>query len=208
MATPERFLSAPIPGQSLTDTPRNYKWERPPQMSDYEEVTRYYINKLADQDVMDDLSVMFDNGMPISPFVESLTTSGVVEGLHSIDVSLLVGPVIHAFIKAAMLEYGIDAKDDIYDPEKDPSEREKRRLMTAIELALADAEREDRTSETDPGVSVLSEVRSTLIEEGAEEPESEGMQEDMPEEEETPQEEPMGDDTPAPMRGLMAQEPK
>lgn len=202
MATPERLLSAPIPGQSFTDTPRNYKWERPPQMTNYEEVTRHYINKLADQDVMDDLSVLFDNGMPISPFVEALTTTGVSEGLHSIDVSLLVGPVIHAFIKAAMLEYGIDARDDIYDPNKDPSEREKKRLMTAIELALTKAGSEDRTGETDPGVSVLSEVRSTLIEEGTEEPEQEEMLE-----EETPQEEPMGD-TPAPMQGLMAREPK
>ena len=189
MVKPESFLSSPIPGQSLTDTPKNYKWERPPQMSDHEEVVKFYINKLADQDVMDDLAVLFDGGMPISPFVESLTTTGVSEGLHSIDVSLIAGPVLHAFIKASMLQYGIDAKDDVFDPKKDPTEREKKRLMTAIELALADAQQENRTSETDKGVSILQEVQASLNEQP------------MVEEEEVVSEEPPTD---MPRKGLMA----
>ena len=193
MAKAEDFLQAPIPGQSLTATPRQYKWERPPQMADQEEVVKYYINKLADKDVMDDLAVLFDGGMPIAPFVETLTTTGVSEGLHTIDVSLIVGPVLHAFIKAAMLQYGIDAKDDTYDPEKDPTEREKRRLQTAIQLALADAANEDRTAETDSGVAVLQEVQQTLQEEEA------------PQEQEEPMAEPEA--APAePRKGLMARE--
>jgi hypothetical protein len=162
-------------------------------MADHEEVVKHYINKLADKDVMDDLAVLFDGGMPISPFVETLTTTGVSEGLHTIDVSLIVGPVLHAFIKAAMLQYGIDAKDDTYDPEKDPTEREKRRLQTAIQLALADAANQDRTAETDSGVAVLQEVQQTL-------------QEEAPQEE---QEEPMAEPEAAPAeprRGLMARE--
>ncbi len=178
MAKPEDFLQAPIPGQSLTATPKQYKWERPPQMSDHEEVVKHYINKLADQDVMDDLAVLFDGGMPISPFVETLTTTGVSEGLHTIDVSLIVGPVLHAFIKAAMQQYGIDAKDDTYDPNKDPSEREKRRLQTAIDIALAEAKREQRTAESDAGVSILQDVKESLTGE-AEEPEVEDTKEEV-----------------------------
>lgn len=164
MAKPEEFLSAPIPGQSLTDNPKNYAWERPPQMVDYEEATKFYINRLAKQDVMDDLAVAFDGGMPISAFVETLTTTGVSEGLHSIDVSLIISPVLHAFVKAAMMQYGIDAKDEVYDPDKDPTEREKRRLQTAITLALAEAKAEDRTAATDEGVSLLQEIKENLNE--------------------------------------------
>jgi hypothetical protein len=164
MVKPESFLSAPIPGQSLTDTPKNYPWENPPQMADYEEVTKYYIGRLADQDVMDDLAVLFDGGMPIAPLVESITTMGVMEGIHTVDVSLIVAPVLHAFIKASMLEYGIDAKDDTYNPERDPTEREKRRLMTAIRLALATAQEEGRTAASDPGIAMLQQVSDTLNE--------------------------------------------
>lgn len=176
MVKPESFLSAPIPGQSLTDTPKNYAWENPPQMADYEEVTKYYIGRLANQDVMDDLSVLFEGGMPITPLVESITTMGVMEGLHTVDVSLIVAPVLHAFIKAAMLEYGIDAKDETYDPEKDPTEREKRRLMTSIQLALATAGEEGRTAATDPGVAMLQQVSDTLDEQPLDEVEDNMME--------------------------------
>lgn len=195
MVKPESFLSAPIPGQSLTDTPRNYPWENPPQMADYEEVTKYYINRMANQDVMDDIAVLFEGGMPIAPFVESVTTMGVMEGLHSIDVSLIVAPVLHAFIKAAMLEYGIDAKDDTYNPEKDPTEREKRRLMTAIQLALAEAEEEQRTADTDPGIALLQQVSDTMNADTEDATEEVDMQEAEPAEEVSVE--------PAP-RGLMA----
>lgn len=205
MATPEGYLSAPIPGQSLTATPKQYAWERPPQIADYEEATKYYIDRLASKDVMDDLSVVFDGGMPISAFVEALTTTGVSEGLHTIDVSLIISPVLHAFVKAAMLQYGIDAKDEVYDPKKDPSEREKMRLKTAINLALAEAKTEDRTAATDPGVAMLQKIKDNMegdtsedegilaMAEGQEEPE-------MPEAEEV-----MTEEAPAP-RGLMARE--
>jgi hypothetical protein len=197
MVKPENFLEGPIPGQSLTSSPKQYKWERPPQMNDVEEVTKYYINKLADKDVMDDLAVLFDGGMPISPFVETLTTTGVSEGMHTIDVSLIVGPVIHAFIKAAMLEYGVDAKDDTYDPNRDPNEREKRRLQTAIDLAIAEAKREDRTGSNDSGIAILEEVKSNLQEDN-----TEGMAETG---EEPMPEEPVMEDVPAEEpRGLMA----
>lgn len=141
---------------------------------------------------MDDLAVLFDGGMPIAPFVQTLTTTAVSEGLHTIDVSLIVSPIVHAFIKAAMLEYGIEAKDDTYDPSKDPNEREKQRLLTAIELAMADAQAEDRTAATDKGVAVLEEVRQNL--EGAEA---------APTEEQEPTEEMAA---PAPRKGLMARE--
>lgn len=196
MVKPERMLSGPIPGQSLTDTPKQYKWERPPQMADYEEVTKFYINKLADQDIMDDLAVLFDNGMPIAPFVEALTTMGVTEGTHSIDVSLIVGPVIHAFLKAAMTQYGIEARDDVFNPEKDSTEREKRRLQTAVRLALAEAQSEDRTAESDTGVALLQEVEASMN--------NEDMPSDMP----AAEEEPMMDEAPVetPRKGLMARE--
>jgi len=198
MANPADFLQAPIPGQSLTDTPRNYPWERPPQMVDFEEVTLHYIKRLANKDTMDDLAVLFDGGMPIGPFVEAMTTLGVSEGLHNIDVKLIVSPVIHEFIKQAMQEYGIDAKDDTYNPKKDKNEREKRRLQTAVQLALAEAKREDRTPETDTGVALLQEVQDNLEKTPNEEVSETALEEADPQMDTAPQEEPR--------RGLMARE--
>ena len=152
------FLEAPVPGQSLTDQPKNWPWENPPEMAEPEEATRYYINKLADEDVMDDLSVLLGGGMPVAPFVKTLLTTGVMNGLHSIDVSIIIAPVIHAFIKAAMTSYGIEVRDDITSPEEALKEREKQRLQTALELALADA----GTKQDEPGTAMLQEIQTTL----------------------------------------------
>ena len=154
------LLDAPIPGQSLTDQPKNWPWENPPEMADPEEATQYYINKLADEEIMDDLSVLLGSDMPVAPFVKTLLTMGVMNGLHSIDVSIIIAPVIHAFIKAAMTSYGIEVRDDIGDPEEELKEREKQRLQTAITMAMADAE-DKGASDEDPGVALLAEMQNT-----------------------------------------------
>lgn len=154
------LLDAPIPGQSLTDQPKNWPWENPPEMADPEEATQYYINKLADEEIMDDLTVLLGSDMPVAPFVKTLLTMGVMNGLHSIDVSIIIAPVIHAFIKAAMTSYGIEVRDDIGDPEEEIKEREKQRLQTAISMAMADAE-DKGASDEDPGVALLAEMQNT-----------------------------------------------
>lgn len=183
------FLEAPVPGQSLTDQPKNWPWENPPEMADPEEATRYYINKLADEDVMDDLSVVLGGGMPVAPFVKTLLTTGVMNGRHSVDVSIIIAPVIHAFIKAAMTSYGIEVRDAITSPEEELKEREKQRLMTALELAMADADKKP----DDPGIALLQEVQTTLNEEDVE-----ATTEDA--------EMDMGSSEPAEPKGLMAKE--
>ena len=154
------LLDAPIPGQSLTDQPKNWPWENPPEMADPEEATQYYINKLADEEIMDDLTVLLGSDMPLAPFIKTLLTMGVMNGLHSIDVSIIIAPVIHAFIKAAMTSYGIEVRDDIGDPEEEIKEREKQRLQTAISMAMADAD-DKGASDEDPGVALLAEMQNT-----------------------------------------------
>ena len=154
-------LEAPIPGQSLTTAPKSYPWERPPQLNTPEEATQYYLQRLANEEVMDDLAVMFDNGATIAPFVKTLTTYAEMEGVHSIDVGLIVSPVIHAFLKAAMSTYGIEASDEPYDPSKDPEEKEKRRIQMAIDFALSESK---ATAQEDYGVALLQEVSDSMSE--------------------------------------------
>lgn len=161
----------PIPGQSLTDEPRNNPWENPPEMSAIEDVTKYYIEKLANQDVIDDFAVLLQTGIPLKPLVESVTTIGVMKGLHTVDASMLVGPIIHQFIKQAVEAQGISVKDDGRDYQKEAEERELRRFkMVAAKYLGQDPNMED------PGKQVLSEIV-----EGGE-----------PEEEVTPEEQPQG----------------
>ena len=198
--TAESFLDGPIPGQSLTDTPGNYPWEKPPQMADVGDVAEYYLKKLGDPEVLDDLSVLFDNNVPLAPFVKTLMTSGVMEGLHTVDASVLVSPVVHSFIKAAMTEYGIKVRDDVESLKDKANKREDKRLQMAIDLALAN--QTDSEEESDPGIALLQELQNSgasVEQESVQEPMQEPVQEMQPEMEEVMQQEPQG-------AGLMSKE--
>jgi hypothetical protein len=156
MATP---FDAPIPGQSLTDEPGNAPWEKPAQYDTVQDVTKYYIDKLADEDVMDDLSVLFASGLPLKPFVKTLLASGAMQGIHTIDAGLLVAPVISRFVTIAMDTYGIKVKEESVSKGEKKTEREKQRTQLALKLALADAEDKGKTAENDTGVSLLKQMQ-------------------------------------------------
>jgi|TARA_R110000803_G_scaffold108115_1_gene176397 hypothetical protein len=189
MATAESFLQGPIPGQSLTDTPGNYPWEKPPQMHELEDVAKYYLEKLGDPEVLDDLSVLFDNDVPLAPFVKTLMQTGFMNGRHTVDAGTLVGPVVHAFLKAAMTDYGIDVRDDTYSAKEKATQREEKRLKMAIDLAMTKSKDSD---EDDPGIALLQELQNS----GASEEQASDQE---PEMEQTMEQEPQG-------AGLMSKE--
>ena len=85
-------------------------------------------------------------------------TTGVMNGRHTVDASMLVAPVVHAFIKAAMTDYGINVRDDTFNAKEKATQREKKRLQMAIDLAMAGDKGAD---EDDPGIALLQELKDT-----------------------------------------------
>jgi hypothetical protein len=158
MASP---FDAPIPGQSLTDEPGNAPWEKPAQYDTVEDVSKYYIERLADPDVMDDLSVLFGSGLTMKPFVSSLVASGVMQGIHTVDAGMLVSPVISKFVSVAMDTYGIKVKDESMSKADKSTDREKKRVQLALKLALADAMDSGKTAENDTGVALMQQMQDT-----------------------------------------------
>ena len=162
----------PIPGQSLTDEPKNNHWEQPPEMDTIEEVTKYYINNLANQDVIDDLAAMCQVGSPLKPIVQSIVTSGQMRGLHTVDNSLLVSPIIHEFLRQAIEAMGVEVDDDGTDPQAEAEAAEMKRFqMLALKYLNEDPDA------ADPGKQLLQEI----VDE-AEEAEVSDTSEETPEE--------------------------
>ena len=91
------LLNGPIPGESLTREPGNAPWEQPPQYVEPKDALAHYLEKFEDEEKIDDLLFLLDQGYPVSLFVESLTTMGVMEGLHTIDVSIIIAPILHEY---------------------------------------------------------------------------------------------------------------
>ena len=150
VATP---FDQPIPGQSLTGEPGNNPWEQPAMMSDLTEITKYYIERLANQEIIDDFATLCESGLPLKPIVETITTNGTMKGIHSVDAAILVGPVIHQFLKQAIMAQGVEVDDDGIDYQKEAEARELERFQI---LALKYLE--ENPDDADPGKQLLSEV--------------------------------------------------
>ena len=140
-------FSAPIPGQSLTTPPKARAYERPPELSNVTEVIEFYIDRLGDQSVVDDLFVALENGFPLSTLVDSITANGVMEGKHSIDISMLVSPVIHEYIRVAAKAGGVSVKEFPTTKQDADDERNKDALKAMLMKSLDEIEKEDKGTE-------------------------------------------------------------
>lgn len=93
------MLRAPIPGMSLTTEPGNRPWENPPQLVTVEEAIDFYSEKLLDPEKADAILEAMELEVSIEAMADMLTTSAVMEGIHTIDVSVLVTPVIQEMLR-------------------------------------------------------------------------------------------------------------
>ena len=114
--------TAPIPGQSLTRELGNAPYERPPELSNPEQVLRGYINYLNDPKVLEGAMGLLEIGYDVKTLVEGILRTGVIEGVHTIDISLVLLKPVSQFIINIAESTGIDYKTgDIEIDNKDMS---------------------------------------------------------------------------------------
>ena len=104
-------FNGPIPGQSLTSTPRNYPWERPPETTDPDEAITHHLTRVSQPKMLDNILDGISAGMPVSLITDMMLTGAVAKGIHSIDISLMVAPVIHEYIVNLLEEEGVEFKE-------------------------------------------------------------------------------------------------
>ena len=175
-------FTAPIAGQSLTTEPKGYAWERPPEMNEVSDVMNFYITRLGDQRVMDDVFTALDNGFPLSTMVDSILGVGVMEGMHTVDVSMVVAPVLHEYILGAAKIQKIKVKEFPETKDSQIDAKEKRALAATVERSL------EKSPKEDTGKALLEEALSFVQEDA---PMAEGGAMDAPEEVAS-EEKPMG----------------
>ena len=90
--TPE--INAPIPGMSLTAPLGGRPWQQPPQMATVEQAIDYYVPKIMDKEFLPELLTIIELGIPLTTIANSFQLASVMEGKHSIDVGVLVIPVL------------------------------------------------------------------------------------------------------------------
>lgn len=102
-------LDAPIPGQSLTHELGARPWQQPAQYTTVEEALDYYIPRLESEEVTNQLLDVLEMGIPVTTVANTMQLGSVMEGKHSVDVGMLILPVLVELIMliadSAKVEY-------------------------------------------------------------------------------------------------------
>jgi|TARA_R110002072_G_scaffold133879_2_gene274441 hypothetical protein len=161
------LLDAPIPGQALTGEPGAYPWEQPPQLTTVDEAVEHYIPMFNEEEILSGVLSHIEGGVALATMADLITKGGVMTGLHSIDVGIMVAPVL-----VEMMITAADAADIEYTIGTEPKEK-KGSTKVSIAAALRDKEVQEEPLPTE-----LGQVMEMSMDEPVEEPveeESMGM---------------------------------
>ena len=153
----------PIPGQSLTTPPRQFPYERPPDMVNPLEALDVHIERLNEKDNIADVMTALENGIDLVTLVEGILRSAVMAGVHGLDTSMIIAPHMHEFIKGEADFVGIDYEEGFVDKEA-TEKNEKRRLGAMVRKKMRD-ETADNLEETRLVLDVPAEETPDMPEE-------------------------------------------
>ena len=105
----------PLPGQSLTQPPKGAPYERPPEITDPMEALERHLDTLNQPKAIEDCLFFLEMGVDLVTLVEGILRNAVMEGIHSIDISLIIAPVIHEFIKGNSDAAGVEYDEGFLD---------------------------------------------------------------------------------------------
>ena len=105
---PEALIDAPIAGQSLTSEVGGWPWEQPPQYTTVEEALEFYVPRLTEPTLQNELMDVIEMGLPLTTIANSLQQGAVMQGKHSLDVGILVMPVLMEVLAYLSEQRGIE----------------------------------------------------------------------------------------------------
>lgn len=170
------FTNRPIPGESLTIEPKSIEYERPPQTVDVKEALPIHLDNLNRPEGMRDIVFFMQNDVPLKIMVEGLLRSAVLEGIHSVDISLMIAPVVHEYIKGELDALQIEYDEGIDDSSQQELLQDKRAFDMALEKFLEEeGDEPDVLSLEDTVVPPAPEKIEGLEDEGQEEEKPQGL---------------------------------
>lgn len=113
----DTLFNAPIPGESLTAELGARPWQTPPKMTTVDEAVDYYMERMSSEEFMDQLIDVLESGVPVAVLANTIQLASVMDGIHSVDVGMLVTPIIMEMMMllgdSAGIEYNLgDEKMD------------------------------------------------------------------------------------------------
>jgi hypothetical protein len=101
-------VDAPIPGQSLTAPLGDRPWQRPPRYNTVEQALEFYMPRLTSERQSGQMIDLLEMGVPVDTMVDAIQLGGVMEGLHSVDVGILLSPVLAETVVQMAKSVGVE----------------------------------------------------------------------------------------------------
>tara|TARA_R110000796_G_scaffold138721_1_gene254880 strand:+ start:432 stop:926 length:495 start_codon:yes stop_codon:yes gene_type:complete len=120
------LMDAPIPGQSLTAEIGSRPWQQPAKFTTAEEALEHYATRITNPRINDSLFDALEMGTPVASIAEIVVQNGAMEGMHTVDVSILILPIIMELIAYVADESNIEYSmglDDPIDQDKIPESK-------------------------------------------------------------------------------------
>ena len=185
-------LNGPIAGQSLTDEPSNYPWERPPETADPTEALSMHLKKMAGPKYMESALFLMELGIPAEVVTNTTLTMAIGNGIHSVDVGLIIAPAIHKEVVSIAEMAGI--KYDEHFPEDAEKEQQAKDMLQAKVIAKLKSSKPESKTEISQTMEAMTSPQTEEFEDMREQDAPmEGddmMAMDQPPQEQAPQEPP------------------
>ena len=90
----EQSFDRPIPGMGMTLEVGSRPWQTPPEITTVEQATNYYVERMNTDQFKAQLVDVIEMGVPLATLANTIQLASVMEGVHSVDVGMLVIPII------------------------------------------------------------------------------------------------------------------
>jgi hypothetical protein len=92
------LLDAPIAGQHMVSELGGRPWQQAPQYTTVDEAIEYYLDRMSSEEFTDQLVDVLEMDVPVTTLANTIQMAGVMDGKHSIDVGMLVMPLLMEMI--------------------------------------------------------------------------------------------------------------
>tara|TARA_R110000796_G_scaffold252492_1_gene387110 strand:- start:1280 stop:1819 length:540 start_codon:yes stop_codon:yes gene_type:complete len=148
----EQSFDAPIPGMSMTAELGARPWQSPPKYATVDDAIEYYLDRMSSEDFLDQLTDVMEMGVPITSIANTMQLGNVMEGMHSVDVGMLVLPVLVEMMMLVGDSAGVEYDSGLSKsaPMNDKRTRNTLVAKTARKLQIQLNEKEGKENNDEP----------------------------------------------------------
>jgi len=144
---PAPALDAPIPGQSLTAPVGDRPWQRPAALPTPEQALAFYVERITDDRQAGQMLDLLEMGVPVDTLVDTMQLGGVMDGLHSVDVGMIITPALAEIVGDMADQAGIK-HTKLSTEERDGKPMQSEVALTLNDIADTDMKMEQAPQET------------------------------------------------------------